>query len=82
MEGNNGLRITKKGKAFLAAVDAGLIPETNGEYDESAFEQFWNDFSTCFEENNRIIIKDLHHWQSLCLSVLAIVLSVIALIAR
>lgn len=32
----------EKGCALLAAVDAGLIPETAGSYDTAKFEKFWS----------------------------------------
>lgn len=36
--------ITNKGRAFLAAYEAGLIPKTDSGYDETKFEQFWDAF--------------------------------------
>ena len=40
-EGADSVVITNKGKAFLAAVEAGLIVETEDGLDISKFERFW-----------------------------------------
>lgn len=42
---NDAVFITDKGAAVLAAIDAGLIPETEGGYDIGAFEKFWELYS-------------------------------------
>lgn len=45
------VRITPKGIAVIDAIDAGLLPETEDGWDDSAFEVFWEKFSTHLEEH-------------------------------
>lgn len=42
---NDAVFITDKGAAVLAAIDAGLIPKTEGGHDIEAFEKFWELYS-------------------------------------
>ena len=37
--------ITSKGRALLAAIDAGLIQEVEGGWDDEAFNRFWEAFT-------------------------------------
>lgn len=48
--------VTDKGTALLAAIDAGLLPETEDGHDTGAFEKFWDIYS---EKSLRTIEKRL-----------------------
>lgn len=44
------LWITPKGIALLAAIDAGMLDETEEGWDDSKFEVFWADYSARIEK--------------------------------
>lgn len=54
----NSLAVTDKGAALLAAIEAGLIPETDDGHDIEAFEEFWEIYS---EKSLRNFEKRLDH---------------------
>lgn len=42
MSESSYIALTGRGRALLAAVKAGLLPEQNGEYDTAAFDRFFD----------------------------------------
>ena len=58
------IKVTPKAYALIAAVNAGLVKETeSGEYDIEAFEMFWAEFSKSVQLERRPTI-----WKTIRLS--------------
>lgn len=68
------MRISEKGQAFLKAIELGLIPEKNGEYDADAFSIFWE---WHYERLSKRFLR-----KSMIISILSLIISVIALLIR
>ena len=68
------VRITEKGRAFLKAIECGLIPEKDGEYDSDAFSNFW-------EWHYERLCKRFFR-KSMIMSILALIISVIVLLIK
>ena len=52
------LKITLKGRAVIAAVDAGLLPEVDGGWDDTGFLRFWEEFEPDLRKE---IQKEVNH---------------------
>ena len=51
------MKISGKGRAFLWAVESGLIPEVNGCYETEQFDRFWKLFETYYQINIEYYVR-------------------------
>lgn len=62
MEEHQAFRMTDKGVAFLAAINAGLIHEGEAEdSSEAAFERFWTEYTEKSSRNFEKVIQSSAH---------------------
>lgn len=66
------MKITEKGRAILAAIECGLIPEIDEKYDVELFLKFWDLYMG--KLYNRLCLK------SMFFSLIALISSTIALL--
>lgn len=68
------LKLALKGDALLAAIECGLIPETNGKYDDEKFTEFW--------EQCMVKVYKRIFWKKTAISFMALIIATVALLLK